>query len=131
MCILSTCTLVLKRKTHMKFNLHPSRRVSSFFKVSSPFSLSPSSLSGPVQLSRGHSFAFVHALLFLKDEGMSFISLYEKPGSSTADVLSLPPRSPVDPSNQSSQLPLKFHHFPSSQIDVSLIYLKVSQSDFP
>lgn len=35
-----------------------------------------------------------------------------------------------DPSNQSGQLPLKSHHFPWSQIDLCLIYLKVCRSDF-
>lgn len=35
-----------------------------------------------------------------------------------------------DPSNQSSQLRLKPHHFPSSQIDLCLIYLRVCQSHF-
>lgn len=35
-----------------------------------------------------------------------------------------------DPSNQSSQLPLKSHHFPSSHTDLCLIYLKAHQCDF-
>lgn len=35
-----------------------------------------------------------------------------------------------DPSNQSNQLAQKFHHFPSTHIDLFLIYLLVSQTDF-
>lgn len=35
-----------------------------------------------------------------------------------------------DPSNQSSQLPAKSHHFLSSQSDLSLIHWKLCRNDF-
>lgn len=65
----------------------------------------------------------------LKDEGMSFISLDEN----SAPLQMLCHFHLIlrwDLSNQSSQLPLVPHHFPSSHIDLSLIYLKGCQSDF-
>lgn len=63
-----------------------------------------------------------------EDEGMSLISLNEK------SVPQMFCRSHLvhrwDSSNQSSQLPVKSHHFLSSQSDLSLIHLKVCRNDF-
>lgn len=123
----NTHTLVLRRKPTERTMSIPCE--GSLFRLKFPFHpLSSSSLPGPVRLSSPSLCVSVWLPAFEKDEGMSFISLnYRAP-------LQMFCRSHLvhrwDPSNQSSQLPLKSHHFPSSQMDVCLIYLKVRRSDF-
>ncbi len=114
MCTLNTHSLVLKRK----------RTESPIFIVckGSLLSLKSRLLSS--------FFVFAHAPCFLKDEGMSSVSLYENRGAPLQMFCRPHPVHRWDPSNQLSQLPLKSHHFPSSQIDLCLIDLKVRQSGF-
>lgn len=117
MCTLNTHTLVLKRYwtgSAIFISLLCGVRLSS-------------SRSDPGRPSCP-SLSLSPAPCLLEDEGMSFMALNE-----TAPLQMFHSSHFVhrwDASNQSSQLPVKCHHFPSSQMDLCAIYLEVLQSDF-
>lgn len=107
-CTLDAHPLDLKKENGQRVRSSPLAKTLHCLK----FSFHPrssSSLSGPVRPSRP-SLCPRLAPRSLKDEGMSFISLKEKAPPQTLCRRHLVHR--WDASNQSSQLPLKSHHFP-------------------
>lgn len=128
-CTLNTHTLVLRRRRRRSATFFPPEGSSLSLKPFASFIFPPSSLS---QVRPGRPVAASLSLDVLPERWRHI--LYLSRLTSWVAPLQMFCRLHLthrwDPSNQSSQLPLKSHHFPSSRIDSCLIYLKVCQSDF-